>query len=124
MTRKSEGGGRVIASKATCAYNLGKKEWSHKADMLQLKAFHGAANSKPFVFGGRTENGRASSSAEDYDLDLNEWKKAPGLDVPRMGVGCATVSERIMFAYGMTPNVGKLYKAVDKVDINNPRRRS
>ncbi|XP_049523034.1 alpha-scruin [Dermacentor silvarum] len=119
-TRKS---GELVACKTTFAYDIDAMEWSRKADMKMGRAAHGAAcfQDKLYVFGGRGRFGRAVASTEEYDPASDTWREGTPLDVPRMAVGCATVGDVIYVVGGMVPESDELYRAVDRVDIYDPK---
>ncbi|KAL1450271.1 hypothetical protein MTO96_028095 [Rhipicephalus appendiculatus] len=115
--------GELVACKTTFAYDIDTMQWSRKADMKTGRAAHGAApfKDKLFVFGGRGRFGRAVASTEEYDPSSDTWRECTPLDVPRMAVGCATVADVIYVVGGMVPEADDLYRAVDRVDIYDPK---
>lgn len=118
--------GELVACKTTYAYDIDSMEWSRKADMNTARASHGAAccGDRLFVFGGRGRLGRAVATTEEYDPASDVWKEGTPLDLPRMAMGCATVGDVIYVVGGMTPETDELYRAVDRVDIYDPKSHS
>lgn len=115
--------GELVACKTTFAYDIDSMEWSRKADMKTGRAAHGATQfqDKLLVFGGRGRFGRAVASTEEYDPASDTWREGTPLDMPRMAVGCATVGNVIYVVGGMVPEADDLYRAVDRVDIYDPK---
>lgn len=118
--------GELVACKTTYAYDIDSMEWSRKSDMNTARASHGAAccGDRLFVFGGRGRLGRAVAATEVYDPASDTWTEGTPLDIPRMAMGCATVGDVIYVAGGLTPDTGELYRAVDRVDIYDPKSNS
>ncbi|XP_064478409.1 alpha-scruin-like [Ornithodoros turicata] len=118
--------GEVVASKATFAYNLEDMEWSRKADMGSARAAHSMVTclGKLFVFGGRGRLGRALQSCEEYDPTSDAWKDGGTLPEPRTATGCCVLNDKIWLIGGMATETGELYRAVDRVDIYDPKGHS
>jgi N-acetylneuraminic acid mutarotase len=88
------GGGIGDAQKLNEVLDLGSGQWRSGAPMPRGLNHHGVAalNGRVYVFGGSDENGRPTSTAQEYDPPTSSWRVLAEMPTPRSSPGVAALN--------------------------------
>ena len=87
-------------------------EWSIAAALGAPRRLHGvcALGVDVFVFGGMTQDGVETATAERYEAKSNTWRAIASLPAPACATACAAGDDCFVFAWGSSSPAGGFYR--------------
>lgn len=93
-------GAEAVGTTDVCDARTGA--WSTAAALGSPRRLHGvcALGVDVFVFGGMTQDGVETATAERYDATTNTWRAIASLPAPACAAACASGNDCFVFAWG------------------------